>query len=379
MNRGGLAGIVGVAALATGIVGGVLAERQGVIPWPHKPQDGASSSPAGAETAEEPEAASPEPVVTVRVAPAEVGSISGAVEMIGAVEMPPGATFSRTLACDVIVRKVFVIPGQRVTAGTRILRVEPTQSVRNELAAAESDVLTAQAELDAARARLDAKLGTHTEVVQAEQQLRASQVVVASLTAVLPPEGGVVTADHDGVVLSIGPTPGAVLPAGDALFEVSDTTRASVRFGVPTESIKDVLDAAKVSASALLAESLGTLDLGVDRIEPEVDPASRMSIAWTNPVGHDDWRPGTPVLVAAPFASPEGILVPRAALVLTDDGLVVFVARDGKAELHPATLLAGDAEKACIHAQGVAAGDSVVILGGHELHDGAAIRAEAGS
>ncbi|MBK7403871.1 MAG: efflux RND transporter periplasmic adaptor subunit [Phycisphaerales bacterium] len=372
MNRGLVVTIVAVVATGLGLVGGILAEREGLVPWRTR-APGRVAEPAPANPDNASEQARP-----VRVARTVAGHLQQTAELLGSVERMPGATETQTLACDVRIVQAFAVAGQQVDLGAPMLHVEPTRGVLSQIDEAQAGVDAAEAALGAANARLEARLGTRTDVVQAEQQLRTARVHLDSLRRALPAEGGLIAAPRGGVVLSAGSPAGSVVPAGEVLFEVAGRDDVAVRFGVPLDAVEHVYPGTSVRVSAPMAASLGEVELTLDRLEPAVDPDSRVVTGWTTRIGPDSWLPGTPVRVVATFASRDGMLVPRGALVLGDEGAGVFVVRGGVAKRLDATLLAGNSETVCIEAAGLAPGDSVVTQGGPELEDGVAVRVEGG-
>lgn len=355
-----------LACLAIGAAAALYFDRTGLL-----------ARITGTPPASQPTTTPPKPTgILVTVAPVRRGSLVTPIEMLGAVAPVPGLTTIASLAEEVRVVEVFATPGTAVRQGDPIARVEPSQAARSRIRLADSAVAAAQALVDEASTRVQSRVGTQQEVVQAEQSLRTAQVQLETTRAALPPEDGLLAAPTDGL-LNPGFAPvGSLVPAAAAIFEIADTNALAIRFGVPLAQIDRVPVGSSVEVLPLLVADATPVSLSIARFEHAVDPISRTRPAWTVGVSAARFSPGAPILVTAPTQSPEGWLVPRAAITLTDQGPAVFALRDGKAIAISVVILAGNADTVCVEAPELRETDSVITRGAHELEDGTPVHPE---
>ncbi|MCA8961092.1 MAG: efflux RND transporter periplasmic adaptor subunit [Planctomycetes bacterium] len=367
MRFGALVSVL-VVLFGIGCITGIFAERWGWL--------AAGRAVPTAPTEIDPPAKSG-PGIVVRVEPIVAGRLDTPLEMLGSVDRIPGSIHARALSGEVQIVEVLATPGERVTPDTPIVRVESTHSVLASIEQARAAVDSGQALLEESRARVRARVGTRSEVVQAEQVLRSAELRLEELGRTLPPEGGVLVAGSSGTLLDVAGFAGSVVPPSASVFRIADADAACVRFGLPTRALTTVTPGLPVRVVPLLSERGERIELAVERIEAVMDPASRTLPAWTTRISTDGWPIGTPVRVTATSRSAEGLVLPRTALVLSDDGPAVYSVREGTAYRHPVVLLASGVESMCVGSDELTPGDSIVTRGAHELEDGMAVSVEA--
>lgn len=365
--KGILLTIAALALLAGGIIGGVVLERSGRFGGPteagHPASPGADATPGGSPLA-------------VRVAGIEVGTMTTPIEMLGSVSYLPGSSRTESLAEEVEVVETIAAPGAGVKADAPVLRVKPSRAAEGRLRSAQSSVDSARAVLEEARSRVESRVGTKQDVIQAEQSLASAEVSFQNLRDSLPPDDGLIRAPLAGILLNVVATPGSIVAAGTTLFAVADATKVAARFGAPLDATGALTAGQNVTVESLLDAPRAAVSTSIGHFESNVDAISRTKPAWTVALPGDAWPVGEPVRVTAHVQSPQGFLLPRAAIALGEDGLVVFVVRDGAAQLATVTLLAGDADRVCVQSASLTDGDRVAVSAVHELQDGVAVREE---
>lgn len=295
---------------------------------------------------------------------------------------------------EVLQQRLGSAEAARVAAATRVSRAE---------------VALAQARQDADRARRLAEGGftaaaareqAERALASAEQALRgarAEQTVAdfglaearAALTAASAGGSGRVGAwslrsPVDGRVLKIHEDSAAPVPAGQPLVEIGDTTAL--------EAVIDVLstDAPQVRVGAAVRLDAGA---GVPPLAGRVQRVEPVAFTKVSALGIEEQRVNVIVDLDAPPPAPLGdgfrvdarivvaahddaLLVPSAALVRDGSGWRVYVAEGGRARARPIELRGRNATHAWI-AQGLSAGEPVVLYPGALVGDGQRIRVQA--
>ncbi|MDP2479795.1 MAG: efflux RND transporter periplasmic adaptor subunit [Candidatus Palauibacterales bacterium] len=163
---------------------------------------------------------------------------------------------------------------------------------------------------------------------------------------------------------------------GDPLFTVTDDDTLQVRFTVP-EGYSDRLH----PGSSMQVKSPNVpgrwFDGQVYFVSPTVDPVNRsMTLKAEVPNPDGKLRSGSSADVRLVLERRSGaIVIPEAAIVPSDQQMLVYLVRDGKARRTP--VQAGARTEGRVEIlSGVAPGDTVVTAGQQRLEDGAPVRIE---
>jgi RND family efflux transporter MFP subunit len=359
--------IVGaVLLLALGVGAGFGADRlwfahsAGAAPAP-------SSKPAPGDEEDE-----PEPAAVVRTALAEQGQLPRVVDAIGAAAIPPSATLIESWPTDVLVVRILVQPGERVTKDAPLAQIKPTREIETQLAAGQLALESAGRALDLVQQRLDRGLATRTDLLTAQSSRDEVLQKLDRLRASLPPEDGQVKAHAAGTVGAVRVQPGATVSAGSPMVEVTlDAIVAQVGLDpaeAPSVAVGQAFEVRPVDERAA-GRWTGTVSL----LAGAVNPTTRLVDATLTLSGDAAPRAGTPLRARASLAGATGILIPRAALVPDGDAMVIFVVRDGTAVRTPVTVNQSGRERVVV-AGAVGAGDHVVVSGQGQLTPGATVR-----
>lgn len=323
--------------------------------------------------------------IQVRTRAATVGEVHGVVHATAIVTPSPGAEMI-VVAPD--VTRIVEMPraaGDRVRRGDVLVRFEMPASVadvqrqRAELARAQVTLESARAAQVRAGELFERGVGARRDVEEARRGGADAEAALAQADAALRSAETVagratVRAAFDGIVSRRLHNPGDLVEAtaADVVLRVIDPHRLELIAAVP------ISDAPRVAVGA-------TARLSGEKHE-------RHSPVFTVVAGPTAVDPGTatvPVRLAirGPMAVPVGatvqvdiaaehhakvVLVPAIALVRDGGQTAVFVARGGKAERRAVILGLSDGTNVEI-AQGLSAGEEVIVDGQSGLPDGAAI------
>ncbi|MGH8265311.1 MAG: efflux RND transporter periplasmic adaptor subunit [Steroidobacterales bacterium] len=322
------------------------------------------------------EEATPDPIATVRVAPATTRDVEDRIVAYGSVELAAARSETLSVQSESQVAELYVIQGAAVHKGDRLLRLIASANSRLETEKAERDAAAAQTE--AARVeRLHAQgLATTSEWEAARGVAATATQLRDSLLARTGREQGVtLIAPRSGIVESLTVQPGDIVAPGTIAVRVADPAAWQVRLGIEPDQVKR-LSIGQAVVLAGLSDSATTKG-AIKYIDERVDAQSRLASAFV--VGSEllPLSPGAAVRSEIIVAThPKAVYVPRSAVLYEDEKPFVYVVNKDKAERRDVELGFHDAAGFEI-VKGVAAGESVVVLGNDELSDGMAIQLES--
>jgi cobalt-zinc-cadmium efflux system membrane fusion protein len=270
------------------------------------------------------------------------------------------------------VEEVLVRPGEKVTAGTPLLRIQSTGAGQSR-----ADAEQAAARLEAAEEslrryttmlargvgteleRFDAEIRAREARIDAERTRRAGSFLGSG-------SGGqvFVLAPTNGVVLTVGAALGAVLKAGDdGIMEIGDPSRVWIEAEVSED------DAARVRCGQdAVIESLRTGQSAEGKVEvltAHVDPTTRRRRLYLSPTGERGaWlTPGLPVEVRL-AEPPDQLVLPVEAVLIKDGERRIVYVQESDGRLHPRQIHVHPATGGRVRVvNGLTPGERVVVKG----------------
>ena len=194
------------------------------------------------------------------------------------------------------------------------------------------------------------------ELERAEDTLRRSRV--------LAPTNGIVVERYKRV--------GEFVKNGDSLVRFVDVSQLEVQVRVPEGSAVGLIPGAEVTLLSEQSQKQGKV-----RVVVPVADQSQLYEARISYQG-GDWPAGLAVKAVVPSARPrQGVVIPRAALVIRSYGTNVFrVNAESKAEQVPVRVLYGDGEEVEVQAE-LKDGDKLVVRGAERLRPGQQVRIDS--
>lgn len=309
-------------------------------------------------------------VVPVEVITASLGTAARTVTATGSVE--PSRTVGVNSQVGGALLQVNVQEGSRVSEGAVLARID-SRELEAQLAAAE-----AQLELARRTAQRSDTLRAQEIVTVAEYERDQAALAAARATRDqlrLRVGYATIRAPATGVVLEKRVEAGDVVGAQTRLFTIGDVSPMVVRVPLSERDVTGLRtgDVVDVALDALPERTLGGQ---VRRIFPAADSITRLvpvEVALTGP-GTQQARPGFMARVTFRLSPRTGVLlVPSSALLENPSGSALFVVEEGKASLRQVQrgiTFQGSVEVV----SGIAAGDSVVVVGNTQLRDGSTVR-----
>ncbi len=271
-----------------------------------------------------------------------------------------------------IVAQIQVEEGDRVQQGQVLAQLDD-EEFRLQMEQSRARARSSAEQVDRARALAALDLISEQEVgnLVADSAVAASDLELAELRVrnarIVSPISGVVT--HRYIER------GAQVGTAEVAFTVADVDRLEARVAVPERQAPRV--EVGQSARILFQEGAAPVATGtVQRIRPVVDAESGTVQVTVEVLAREDerLRPGQFVNVDIVTETlPERITLPRTAVLV--DGAVprIFVIREGRAEERQVTLGYSRGDQVEI-ATGLAAGDTVVVVGQDNLRPNAPVR-----
>lgn len=340
---------------------------------------------AGALAAcDEPPAEPPPGPRPVRVATVEPRGESSVISLTGTIQAETEVNLGFRIDGRMVERLVTI--GDRVAAGQVIARLDRTheenavRAARAGLAAAQAQLVEAQANYGRARELLRTGFGTRQRYDQAAQQLQTASSAVDSTQAqfnIAENRLGytVLLADAPGTVTARGAEPGEVVAPGRMIVRLARQDGLDGVFDVPP-AIKDRAPPDVLVTVALTIDPATRATGRVREVAPSADPVTG---TFRVRIGLDDPPPGlrlgSTVTGRMEIAGGAGYAIPASALTRQGASPAVWVV-DPSARtvaLRPVEVLRHDPAHAVI-GTGLAQGEVIVTAGVQALRQGQSVK-----
>src|SRR5438093_4047290 len=302
----------------------------------------------------------------------------------GIVEARVQSDLGFRVAGKILERSVEV--GQRVQKGQPLMRLDP-EDLRLSAAAQQANVEAArakytQAKADETRSGMLVKSGVispreydqdRAALDSAKAQLEAAeaQARVSNNSS----EYAVLLADADGVIVRTLSEPGQVVAAGQTVIQLAHDGPREALINLP-EGVRPDLG---TIASARLHRQDQMYQARLRQLSDAAEPASRTFEARYVLEGEAASAPlGSTVtitLVTKPTSGTQSVRVPVAALYDRGSGPGVWIVNDKSEVKFRSVKIASIGQEEVVVSHGVDAGEKVVALGAHLLHEGQVVNA----
>jgi membrane fusion protein (multidrug efflux system) len=315
-----------------------------------------------------------EPTPDVKTVPIRQGRVDRKIIAYGVVAPQAGGETVLSVAFESRVKKILVTVGQRIDAGTPVIELEPSSDTQLQILQAKSTLASATQDLEQTRRRFTDHLATNQDLLQSTQNLQLAQLKLDSLQK----EGadGSVQLKAAGLVAKIDVQEGQVVPAGGALIEIAAGGHLQVRLGVEPSDAGNLHKGDAVSLE-LVHSDAPAVNGKVELIAQRVNPDTRLTDVFVS-IPSDSALPlDAYIRGRLTIAGTDGLVVPHAAVLPDDDGFSLFTVDQDKATEHKVSIAAEDDDSTEISGEGLAAGQSVVVVGNMELENGMSVKADA--
>ncbi|WP_323718634.1 efflux RND transporter periplasmic adaptor subunit [Paracoccus aminovorans] len=333
--------------------------------------------------------------------PRQVGVVIVATQSVPLIATLPGRAVARDAVAirprvDGFVTEVLYSPGRPITAGTPMFRIDATtyeaavEQARANLASAKAAVPQAEAAYERTK-RLQGSTASRSSLEEAQAAMEQAQAAEKAADAALKLaetqlSWTTIASPLDGLPSVAAVSPGDLVTAGqsDALATVTQLDPIDVDMFEPSarlQRIRERVESGEIRRSESLNAQL-TLENGTTYAAKGQMVAPGYTVSTST--GAIDFRfrfenperrilPGMFVRGTIEIGRIEAVLVPQMAAARSRDGrLTAWVADDGKA-VKRVLAEEGVHGNAWIVTAGLAAGESLIVNGGANLSEGAAV------
>jgi len=307
--------------------------------------------------------------VSVQTTMVSTAPFTRAVDAIGVVMPRPGHVAVLSAPIPTRVAQVYVVAGQEVKRGTRLVELEQA-AFRASTESADAALEAAAQAYDRAQRLLAAGVAPRKDVEQTAAGLARARA--DAVNAHRSQQLSVLRAPFDGVVTQMTAVLGAAVDANQPLVEVTDLSALDVVLNLTPADAARIHPGAKVvfrAGQAARGEPLG--DGVIADIGGAVDSTTRSVAARAHPGALSRaLRVGETVFGQVTLATtPDVLTVPAAALVPRGDGFTVFVV-DSRGIAHQRQVIVGDRSDSVAEiTRGLDPGERVVTSGAYGLVD----------
>ncbi len=308
------------------------------------------------------------------------GQLVRRVQALGSVRTAAGQSLQISFARAVLVRRVLVHAGQAVRRGQVLLEVASTPAGQAAFTQARNTLRFAQAELDRISDLARRQLATQSQVGAARKAVADARAALAAARAQgLGTSLQRVRAPFDGLVESVTTSPGAQLGAATTALSLAPSAGLQAVIGVDALDAGQLRPGTSVPLRSVFDPARRTLATIV-AVAGRVDPSTgHVELTLALPAAARWAIPGLAVQAELPLRSWHGWVVPRQA-VLQDASGQAYVFQDDRGHARRVNVsIEGDQGENTAISGPLAPALPLVVLGNYEVHDGMALRTQAGN
>lgn len=328
---------------------------------------------SGGGSADEPGAEEKGPVAQVTLSLVEKKMISEKVTAYGSVIAQPGKSRAVSVAYETRVRHVLVAPGEAVQLGQPLVEVDSSPATQLQLAEARGAAGAAQKELEQTQQKFNLKLATNQELGQAKKAAESAQLQLQSLERQGAASQQQVKSEMAGLVGKVDVQDGQIVPAGNPLVELIAQNEIEAKLGVEPEDVVHLAPNDAVSLYQVQLPATQAVEGRVRLITRRVDPETRLVDVYVSLPNDTHLLLDAYLRAELKTLAHETLVVPRAAVLPTSDGNVLFTMKNNHAVQHVVELGIENGRETEIIAHDLKPGDQVVVRGNYELSDGMAV------
>lgn len=322
---------------------------------------------AAAESSTVSTSTGPTSTAVISTAAIRRGQLSRPLTLYGTVVPATGSTYTITLACDAVIDRWLLPVGAPLPGNTILGEAHLTAeaaAVRSEALANEA---VAQEDLRLLRARLELKLATQAELVQAESAAHIATVRAAAWRTRCPDEHITFVTPVAGTLLATTVTQGQIVSAGTPLAVVA-TGAQEARLGIEPDDARALTSGTPFTVVVSRQPDVHLAPSAASMISALIDPDTRLLTVLV-PIGQGQVAFGSGLSATVERQGPVGLLVPRAALVSSDAGWCVFIITDSVAHAVAVTITAEYGAEAVIAGENLAPEQLVAVHGSSVVSD----------
>jgi membrane fusion protein, multidrug efflux system len=321
-------------------------------------------------------AAQQEPSALVQLATAEQGTLHPSIGAYGTVAADPAYVAAIALPRDGVITSVSVRAGQVVNVGQPVVTFDTAPSALASYQQAQSAVTLAQQDLAHTQELYKQQLATNNQVAAAQKNLADAEAQLRVQTQIgAERQSQILNATAAGIVMAINAAPGERVAANTVVASIAPRDRLILNLGLEPEDALQVQVAADVSLHSPQSARI-TFNGKIQSVDALMDPKSRLVNAVANIPQDVAAKLILGMVMEGVVQLPEklGTIVPHSALSTGPNGASVFVVTNGVAHRRDVEV-AMETDGRALIANGIMAGEAVVVGGNAGLAEGMRVRA----
>ena len=330
-----------------------------------------SSEPAGADSAGG-------PVAKVKVVPIKQTKIEETLTAYGTVIASPGSPQTYSVPSECRVLKVHVTQGQAFKADTLLMEVDPGPEAKLQLKQARNERDAAEKQAKIIKSKLDMKLATNQELIEAEQRFQAARMLVENLEQRGLGSTHLIRSESAGIVSQIKGEPGQIVPAGEMLLETIGENQINVRLGIESEDMEHIQEGQPVSLLSVNGKEDSAVVGHISQISREVNPETRLVYVYVTPASGSKLFLNDYIRGTIAIASSVALVVPRASVLPEGSNHILYTVENGRAIKHVVEIGLENEQSFQVIGKDLHDGQSAVVVGNSELEDGTSVIVESG-
>ena len=303
----------------------------------------------------------PAPTEEVETVAIQEGTIPQKLLAYGAVIPAPGARRIVSVPFESQVLSIFVNDGQKVPRGEVLLEIQPSPSTTLQFVLASNAFKLEQENLRQVERRVNQKLATNEQLLQAQQKLEEAQTKLNSSKKQGIEGKSKISAQAGGLIKKVNVQEGNIVPAGNPLIEIIAEDLLEAILGVEPEDINRVRPGQQVLLTHVNASKIPAVIGKVQRLSYEVNSSTRLVDVFLTIPSPVSFLLGETISGQIEVGSARGLIVPRSAVLSEDGRSFVFIVRNVIANKHQVRIGLESADAYVVAGEGISAGDQ----GGH--------------
>ncbi len=276
------------------------------------------------------------------------------------------------------VVKVLVRPGQTIASNDSLIEIEPSPDTTLQLNEALDSRNTAESELKLVQERLQLKLATRADLLQAQQGFQAAELRLKSLQKRGIDGAQLIRAEAKGMVSRVDVQEGQIVAAGAPFLAIIGQNQINVRLGIENEDLSNLRVGQPVRLVPVNATKSQTVTGHIHLITWEVNPQTRLADVFVIPPPDARLLLNDYIEGMIQVAAGNVLVLPRAAVLPKEGRYVIYTVEKGRAKEHVVEVGMENDKQVQVIGSNLQEGQEAVVEGNAELEDGMAVQVESG-
>ena len=316
------------------------------------------------------------PVAQVKTVSVVKKVIEEELKVYGTLQEDPDQVLSLSLPYAGLINRVWVRPGQRVESGQKLLEIITAPDDRMRYLQAKSAVDFAKRSFDRAQRLFGEHLATKADLDGAKSKLLDAKTSLNALKGRrLDHTSEVLLSPMEGIVTKLDVSQGQRVQADFTAMLIASEKRLVARLGVEPEDTFNIKPGTKVSLASVFIPN-STINSTVKQVHAMVDPSTHLVdvIVQIPENAVDGLILGSRIIGTIMLGTNVSLVVPRSAVLKSDNKSYVYTVKDGKAAQVFVNTGFEQGHEIAVESLNLNEADRVVALGNYELTPGMSVK-----